>query len=465
VKSIKELNPKPVVRRVCVLCKMQMLSPALIGSPDSFESDRDISINANGYPFIPGSTLAGILRATLAAGEADLLFGESDNGKTGQSPIWIYDAIIKDAVIEDATIKAAISEDTIIKSEARQTAKPARVITIDGVSLDENRRNSKEQKNSELDHMNKVAKNGAKFDYQAVDTDSLFELRMMLVIREGEYNLESLLEKVFLQMNNLYVGGKTSRGFGKLACIETYSRAFDFGRSDKEAQLDQWLGFKDWNTLVSDVYKRSVPYENKNSHLTAEITIDGSLIVRDIYSVEDDEDYAHTFNAEKSVIYGTSWAGAIRGGLAKLLKSNGFDKKEKYLDSVFGRQYWNGRKYVTEPSKIRIDASYIDGGKRIKYTRNKIDRFTGGSANTALFTNRPQFGGKCILSVYFDNSDEAIKELLLLAIDAISKGLITLGGETAVGRGVLSVGGVFIDGKEIESGGDKPALKEVIFNG
>ena len=443
--SIEELNPKPVVRRVCALCRMRLLSPALIGCSDDYESDRDVPVNTEGYPLIPGSTLAGILRATLDTDEANLLFGDSTNGKTKQSPLWIY--------------------DTIIKSKADFDAKPVRIITIDSVSLDENRRNAKEPTNPELDHLNKTSKVGAKFDVQAVDTGAIFELRLMLVIREGECSLEALLKKLFSQMNNLYVGGKTSRGFGKLACEEIYSRAFDFTENDKAKQLAQWLNFKNWSTLVSEEYKRSISQENKYSHLTAELTIDGSVLVRDIYSIEEDEDYAHTFNASKSVIYGTSWAGAIRSGLAKLLKSNGFDTNEKYLDSVFGRQYWNGQKYVTDPSKIRIDASYIDGGKRIKYTRNKIDRFTGGAATTALFTNRPQFEGTCKLSVYFAKSDEAIKELLLLAIEAIAKGLITLGGETSIGRGVFNVAKVFIDGKEIAFDGDKPELKKVICSG
>ena len=541
--SIKDLNPKPIVQRICVLCKMRLLSPALIGSSDDYESDRDVPINSEGYPFIPGSTLAGILRATLNPDDANLLFGKSENGKTKQSPLWVYDAIIKtrgesgqkeessggaesDAEVESTVDSApaavpgvtpnpAFANDTDSEpAEPRPAVEPARIITIDSVSLDENQRNAKEQMAPELDHMNKIAKGGAKFDFQAVDTGSLFDIRLMLIIRAGDDDqsddkqgddklesspeltapFETLHKKVLSQLNNLYVGGKTSRGFGKLACDEIYSRTFDFTGDDKENQLDQWLNFKDWNTLACEEFKDdknkcelnegnenkgndtsednnhstlySILQVSKYSHLTANLKIEGSVLVRDIYSIEEDEDYAHTYNDGKSVIYGTSWAGAIRGGLAKLLKSNGYDTAEKYLDSVFGRQFWDGKKYVTEPSKVRIDASYICGGERIKYTRNKIDRFTGGAANTALLKSRPHFGGECKLNIYFakgeDERDIAIKELFLLALDAISKGLITLGGETSVGRGVFKVGEVLIDGVKTDFDKEKSTLKKVI---
>jgi CRISPR/Cas system CMR subunit Cmr4 (Cas7 group RAMP superfamily) len=436
-------NPNPVTKRVVVLAEMRLDAPALIGCTENNESDRDVAVNKEGFPFLPGTTLAGILRGTLSEDDADLLLGRRVSGKddgTKQSPLWVYDGLLKNG------------------------DRPADIITIDGVSLDKNERNAENPERPELDHMNKAAKDKAKFDFQAVERNSVFDLRLLLTVRKDDADLEGLLKFVLTRLNSLYVGGKTSRGFGKLGCEKIFMHVFDFTGEAGLKRLDAWIDFSDWRTLKSDEFEYAVsfaPPENVGT-LTAVLSLDGSVLVRDIYSIEEDEDHAHTKSAGQSVIYGTSWAGAIRGGLAKLLKSNGCPNAEIYLDEVFGKQYFDGKKYVTTPSKVRIDASYIKGGAGIKYTRNKIDRFTGGAANTALFTNRPHFGGGCALSVQYEKNDEAVKELFLLAIDAMDKGLIAIGGETAVGRGRFKVISVNIDGEAAEYKCAKPHLKEAM---
>ncbi|MDR0434389.1 MAG: RAMP superfamily CRISPR-associated protein [Gracilibacteraceae bacterium] len=447
-------NPNPVIKRVLVVGAMKLAAPALIGQTENMETDRDVAVNKDGFPYLPGTTLAGILRGTLAAAEANLLFGWAEKQEATQSPLWVYDSALlfkKDADPADGK------------------ADPANVITIDGVSLDENQRNAETPKQPELDHMNKAAKDQAKFDFQAVDKGSVFDLRLSLTIRRNDRDLESLLTKVLARLNSLYVGGKTSRGFGKLVCEKIYRRDFDFTGADKVEQLNAWLEFSEWATLKTERFEqRDIEFKQPEniSVLTAELELDGSVLIRDVYSIEEDEDHAHTRSKSdgKSVIYGTSWAGAIRGGLAKLLKTNRRANAEAYLDEVFGKQYFDGKKNVTTPSKVRLDASYLSGGDRIKYSRVKIDRFTGGAANTALFTNRPHFGGGCRLSVQFAQTDAAVKELFLLALDAIDKGLITLGGETAVGRGKFKVKSVQIDGEEVEYKQAKPRLKEAMEN-
>jgi hypothetical protein len=107
-------------------------------------------------------------------------------------------------------------------------------------------------------------------------------------------------------------------------------------------------------------------------------------------------------------------------------------------------------KDVTTPSKATVHASKLEGGKYFTATRVKIDRFTGGASDGALFTERPYAGGTTTLMMEYPKDDKAIEELFSLAIDAMDKGLLTVGGETAVGRGVFRLdkdkGGVKKDG-------------------
>lgn len=423
-------NINPIVKRILVQCKMHLCSPALIGSGESEYTDRDVFLDSHHHPLIPGTSLAGILRSALEDSDAQLLFGKSTNdiddlGRT--SPLWVFDAPVNDAAGNKADI-----------------------IIIDNVALDEY----------------KVAKKGGKFDFQALDRGSTFDLRLMLVIRANDlkcvssqpaaecYKLEKVLDKLLNQLNFLYIGGKTSRGFGKLKCSSVSKAILN---TDSFDDLQKWLDFNwsifDWSACEIPVVR------SKPAHIDtmcAKLNLDGTLLIRDDYSVEGDEDTAHITSAGIPVIYGTSWAGAIRNGLSRLLKANGFDC-ESYLDEVFGCDKWDdiSAKRKTTPSKIRVDASYFGNNpktsdKRHAVTRVKIDRWTGGAAESALFTTKPQFGGSVALTIQYPCGDKAIHELLVLALEAINLGIITIGGETSVGRGKFVV--VDINGeKDIET--------------
>jgi CRISPR/Cas system CSM-associated protein Csm3 (group 7 of RAMP superfamily) len=241
----------------------------------------------------------------------------------------------------------------------------------------------------------------------------------------------------------MYVGGKTSRGFGKLACEQVYRKCFESSKTG----LTDWMQFK-WEDL-----KKLEPEETEfiplNDIVEAELMLNGSVLIRDDYSIIGEEDHAHITSDGIPVIYGTSWAGAIRGGLARFLKTHGQPNCEQYLDKVFGFNDEAAKK--TTPSCIRIDASYFDDdtsrGESFCVTRVKIDRWTGGVSKGALFTVRPQFGGKVTLRIHIPKDSQAIQDLFMLALQAIDLGIITIGGETSVGRGVFDVASISINGK------------------
>jgi CRISPR/Cas system CMR subunit Cmr4 (Cas7 group RAMP superfamily) len=168
-------------------------------------------------------------------------------------------------------------------------------------------------------------------------------------------------------------------------------------------------------------------------------------------------DYKHiSISGDKPAILGTSWAGAFRSGLHRLLKQKYPDRTEAYLNEVFG--YIPDDSEADESaaivSKIIFGASFLEvSDNKTEGYRNvvrvKIDRFTGGAAGGALFTERPWYGGKTTLEISFPKGREDIKELLLLGLDGIDKGIMQVGGESAIGRGFFKVTtNVTVDGKE-----------------
>ena len=443
--SLLNENENPIVKRIAVLCKMSLCSPALIGSGEDEYTDRDVYVDFEGNPIIPGTTLAGVLRNTLSSVDADVLFGKlinsSEDSKVNKtSPLWVFDA-------------------PLWRGETKENAE---IITIDNVSLDENQRNVPEHKRTqspELDHMHKVAVSGGKFDFQAVERGSCFDLRLQLIIRKNDtkckdgqmpiYLLEKVFDSLLEKLNVLYVGGKTSRGFGKLECSEIYKKVFE----NTPEWLENWIGF-DWHDeekLGLKSFKIIPPkLPDNNGTICATLELDGTLLIRDDYSVIGDEDAAHITSDGLPVIYGTSWAGAIRSGLARFLKTHKYNRCEAYLDEVFGCS----KDDDTKASMIRIDASYFESDKRHSFTRVKIDRWTGGATKRALFTTCPQFGGTVKLNIHYPAGDDAIRQLFILSLQAIDLGIITVGGETSIGRGKFKVKEICINGE----GKDKKAL-------
>jgi hypothetical protein len=97
---------------------------------------------------------------------------------------------------------------------------------------------------------------------------------------------------------------------------------------------------------------------------------------------------------------------------------------------------------TTVPSQVKFCAAYLtardaktEGWRQV--VRVKIDRFTGGASNGALFTARPWFGGETTLKILCPKGKPKYEELLNISIKALKRGMLTVGGETSIGRGVF----------------------------
>ena len=92
-------------------------------------------------------------------------------------------------------------------------------------------------------------------------------------------------------------------------------------------------------------------------------------------------------------------------------------------------------------SKITFSESQIKGGAFKELTRTAIDRFTGGAADGALYTEETYYGGESDLKIMIKSKeiDEDFKNVLSAAIADLHGGYLAVGGLTAVGRGLFKV--------------------------
>ena len=149
-------------------------------------------------------------------------------------------------------------------------------------------------------------------------------------------------------------------------------------------------------------------------------------------------DKIHVKSNGKAVLTGTSLKGAIRARAVKIINTLGGDGAE-LVKEVFGWADSEGKSKDKRKSRIVVEESVIENAdEKIQY-RIKIDRFTGGVIDGALFESKPLWHKDEIINVKIKlkNAKEWEVGLLLLVLKDLWSGDLPIGGEKSIGRGVL----------------------------
>lgn len=385
--------------------EFELKSALAVGSGENNETDKDIVRNSNGIPYIPATALAGIYRSLFSEKEADVYFGKigmigSKNYDAADSRIIVYDAVL-------------------LNDEYRVSIR-------DCVGLDEW----------------KCAIDSKKFDFEILEPG----VRFLTYIEQNRFEGdEAVADKVAAawKQGQICIGGKSARGLG---CIQNAEiRVMEFSMLNSGA-LESWLDFdiyddKAWKDPRNEGYvmtidERAIPLSDDRIHLLLKLKQTGPITVR-VYTTDTKEalqpDYEQlTYLVKKNdkmievpVIPGTSWAGSFRHHMERL---NGAS-----LEDIFGKK-------AEKKSEIIFSESEITGAYAKVYTRNAIDRFTGGAADMALFTEKMYVGGETFLEIIVPRGKEqGFYCCLAAAIADLHMGFLTVGGETAVGHGTFCI--------------------------
>ena len=94
-------------------------------------------------------------------------------------------------------------------------------------------------------------------------------------------------------------------------------------------------------------------------------------------------------------------------------------------------------------SNILIGECVLENSKRLIMVRNGISRFEAGAKDSALFKEASYIGGTTTLEIKVKKTEEADETigLLLLVLRDVQNGLLAVGGQTAVGRGLFTTDG------------------------
>ena len=448
-----------IVERLYIKGTLEAVSPLIVGSGEDELADIQLVRDWKRTPFIPGTAIAGAARHYLdeacasangvEKGLVNILFGQKakkDNDTT-QSLITFYDANPRGNIHEKLALR-------------------------DGVALD---------------FVTKTAKKGEKYDYEIIERGQQFDFRIEVLFRachNGNRNkMKDLLFALLTALNNgqIAFGAKTRRGFGMVKLIDENVLALNIANSPDDVK--HWMKFR-WDDASSVWNDSSKDYTlsqlqqgmltSLNVHhaeVSATFKIPYSILIRHYSSDPQDPDTSHLTSLYPledgqrkpfSIIPGTSWNGAIRHAIHHILRDLNQPKTaiEAITNGLFGYDVDETKKEA-RASRVLVRESRIDGGEQLAYTRNKVDRFTGGVVDSALFDEKAHYEGQVTLHITI-KTDQNVPEdqrgwevgLLLLALQDIGNGVQPVGGAANIGRGILDGEEFTVNGYKIRFGDD-----------
>jgi CRISPR/Cas system CSM-associated protein Csm3 (group 7 of RAMP superfamily) len=407
--------------------KIKLLSPLIIGGGEDEESDIDVIKDKQGNPFIPATSLIGILRHFVTGNEIN-----SDELKR----FWGYSK-------EKNTIGSSVScsdLDLVLNTESN-------IVIRDGVKID-NKTGRAEDK--------------GKYDYEVIEPGAEFNLK--LIADYSDDNQKVFARKMFgsiihyLSNSEISLGAKTNNGLGKVTLSESYVFDYDF---NEKKNVIAWLSNKE-----TDKIKITERFDiiKKQFTINAYFDLKTSVIIKSYPTDPKLPDSVNIKSGGINVIPGTSIKGAIRSRAEKILNTK--SKPEILSKNLFGFVDENDTDSTAIKSKLRIEETTLDNEKFAEeiQSRIKIDRFTGGTIAGKLFDSMPLFrnkkdGKEKVINIKMSINDFEDHEagLLLLVLKDLWSGDLPLGGEKNVGRGVLEgVCAEISDGKEMNIEIDDP---------
>lgn len=434
--------------------EFQLASGLSIGKGDSLETDNDVITRRDGTPFIPGSSIAGVYRDLIRRKK---VFPSGKNDTKGKGPQNYEDSYFGNVWInrksEEQSPKDQSLTSRIIVYDANVSGSYV-ISQRDNVALDDY----------------KTAVTGAKFDREIVNAGTRFVTFFEEILEDKDELLHeqtgmSCFAEAILtawRKNELCFGGKTSRGLGAVKITESSGvswRSFHLPEDGSQwADFDMMKHAAAWNPINWDAIKRAasagsneaVPAGDRNIRITLQLQQRGGISIRQYSTEVGEADFTQLENMDPStgqfapVIPGSSWAGAIRHRMKQLLTG---EDAEETIELLFGNAGVEKRKEKMK-SRIHFSESAIRDYTRLMMVRNAIDRFTAGTGDGALYTERAVYNGNSELALELpESTGDKLKMALAAALADLHEGFLAVGGETAIGRGLFRITG--INGEEI----------------
>ncbi|WP_293740193.1 RAMP superfamily CRISPR-associated protein [uncultured Parabacteroides sp.] len=453
---------------------IEAVTPLAVKSGDNnMLTDSLVALDVNGLPYIPGTSIAGVIRHAIGEEKAKEFFGKHESEKAddrhGSNIIFTECRMVgKDGTVVDGMVSDVLLNDDFYSHFRKLPIRQHVRINHRGVASD-----------------------SGKFDEQVVfkGTRFCFELEMLSQGKEGQGNFDSIIR--ILKDNALRIGSSTRRGLGEIKIYSFQTAVLNLNeKSDLEAYLNKpsslndvdWSQWKQEDVTTISSYKEYRRYELRLKPddfflFGSGMGDDDADMIPVKETCIDMEKTPPDFNTELILIPGASVKGALAHRVAfyynQLTEQYADDKTEKELDEICGSNNlavkelfgYEGEKKEGKTVGQKVGNVIISDVILGREGENKllnhvaIDRFTGGTIDGALFSEKVIYDpidegkGDYLINVLVRHQDYSVGVITSLerALKDICCGMLPLGGGVNRGHGCFS-GKLYQDGKEIYDG-------------
>ena len=448
---------------------LEALSPLVIGSGNkNIKTDSVVAKDVNELPYIPATTLAGLIRHSLPEEEQRKWMGYQTKEESCGSQLILSEAKILSE--NGKPIDGLSNKEDAVKQLCHQL--PIR-------------------QHVRINHQGVAEKNG-KFDEEIVPKGMRFCFEMELISEEDD---NEIMDKILstIQSNGFRIGSGSRSGFGQISIISILHKKLNISTPEdlklylsKSSSLENiWEGFEPY-TLAENTNTDYISYE-----LTLQPTdfmffgagfgneCSDMTFVREPVIQWGNDGRASIIEKEKVILIpGSSVKGALAhrtayhynklkgcfadGKSADELQDH-VGKNNKAVRLLFGSEGDKRGKDKKRGNILISDVTQTQTEELEKKVINhvKIDRFTGGAVTGALFSEEvlytPGTSFKLELLLYKaaiteDKKDKEDKEKILKAFETaltdLCKGYLPLGGGVNRGNGTFK-GSLKKDGETI----------------
>lgn len=449
-------------------------------------TDQLIVRDINGLPYIPGTTLSGVLRHAIRdIGTTNALFGfqEGDDGAGSRLIISSAQMIGKNGIVIDGFQKIDFTDSFYAGFNSLPVRQHVR-----------------------LSHKGAAEKHG-KFDEEVVYKGTRFCFEMEMISDDSEED-KALWNKIILEISNptFRIGGGTRKGFGEIEILTKQSKSAIFNlevAEDLKHYLDKTSSLNDefWEKKGEAI---NPPVNTKPDWLEFDLKLkpqDYFLFSSGFASEDGSADMSFTteqiiewdegtgipsFSEQKVLIPASSVKGAIAHRTAfhfnksygifadqleqedtyNQLKKNGYNVPDSYqaykdtedkvsivtaenpaIKSLFG---YSANDDDQRGRGIFYDVFISNENVQQKLLNHvAIDRFTGGAIAGKLFSEQVVSSDESVsLKIFIENKDvkSGYLEAFKAALNDVCNGMLLLGGGTMRGHGTFT-GTLTVDGK------------------
>ena len=405
-----------MTKRYIAHITIEAQTPLKVGSGSSdFLQDSPIQKDWNGLPMILGTSIAGVLRKDYK-GDVEDIFGETNGSKV----------IFSNALLLDSTNKVhetlLLEKNDFLKNFNTLPIREHTAITSKG-----------------------IAKDHSKFDEEVLYKGSRFKFSIEMI---GDENDSQTWKDILnlLSKSSFRLGGGSTKGFGKLKILEIKEAMFALN-DESYINLTSSL-----NENFGAIFKPTVTDDNYTTY-RLELKADDFFMFGSGFG-DDDADATPVYEKvvdyekgglsdEKVLIPASSIKGAIAHRttyhynlLEKLFIGN--EKARESISEIFGE----AKSDKDEGSKGRVLFAdlYQDKKQTKVFDHVKIDRFTGGAMDGALFQEKTiSDTTPFVMEILVEKEvDERCVQAYEKTLDDICNGMLPLGGSVNRGHGVFS---------------------------